>query len=662
MEVGNIVEYIDRQQIVCAVVVEIKNQRLRLLSETNKEIKLSANRVLHRANGGLDLAGGRDRVVHQLKSIARKRRELTGDVAVRDLWEVLNSEQEWVDLATLTALCFPENPSSDHESAVMRALFDDRLYFKFSPEGFFPNDEEQVERLAVQRREEERRTRLISRGSQWLAHAGAGSKPADGGVDAAAAADILKAYFLFGKESTDHPIAQAILKECRLEKSERLFTVLVKAGIFDEDENIELQRYGFCAEFPVEVSRQAAVLAGVRQKTGFCDGRRDLTGLRLITIDGQATLDFDDAISLEPDGNLYRVGIHIADVGHAVAKGDLIDQEALARASSIYMPDRKISMLPPELAEGLCSLKAGALRPAISNLVTIGPDYHILDYEVIASTVQVSDQLTYSEVNVAAEDDEHIPALLRIAEAFRSRRLQAGAVQITLPEINIWLGEGGEVNLGRVNRDSPSRLLVSELMILGNWLMARKLAEHAMPAVFRSQTEPRVRLYEGDEGSPFQNWMQRRHLSRFLLGHAPEKHAGLGLDMYVTATSPIRKYVDLVTQRQLRALLGLEAAYSAEEIDAIIQQLELPMSQVARVQFLRHRYWLLKHLAKQAGQKLEATVLMKRRMGVQVLLNDYMIECDLPTPPALDLKPEDLIQVTIQRVNPRDDEIVLSLG
>jgi exoribonuclease-2 len=276
--------------------------------------------------------------------------------------------------------------------------------------------------------------------------------------------------------------------------------------------------------------------------------------------------------------------------------------------------------------------------------------------------VRVSDQLTYFEVNDAAEDDGQIHSLLEIAEAFRRRRLEAGAVQITLPEINIWLGEDGEVNLSKVDRESPGRLLVAELMILNNWLMARLLAEQSMPAVFRSQNAPRVRLYEGDGGSLFQHWMQRRHISRFLLGHAPEKHSGLGLDMYVTATSPIRKYVDLVTQRQIRAVLGLEPAYAEDDIDAVIQQLEVPMSQVARVQFTRHRYWLLRYLEKQVGQKIEATVLMKRRVGVQVLLNDYMIECDLSTPPSLDLKAEDLIQVTIQKVNARNDEIVLSLG
>ena len=302
------------------------------------------------------------------------------------------------------------------------------------------------------------------------------------------------------------------------------------------------------------------------------------------------------------------------------------------------------------------------MRPAISTLVSLNTAFDILHVDIVPSIVKVNDQLTYYDVNVSATTDSKLMVLQGFAEAFRRKRLDDGAVQIILPEISIWFNDCQEVNLNQVNRESPGRMLVTEIMILANWLMARHLADRSLPAIFRSQPKPRLRLYEADEGTLFQNWMQRRHLSRFVLGSKPDKHVGLGLDMYVTATSPIRKYVDLVTQRQVRAAMGLEDPYSEAEIEALIQVLEVPMSQVARVQYLRHRYWLLKYLEKQLGQKIEATVLMKRRMGVQVLLNDYMIECDMRAPASINLKPEDLIQVTLQKVDARNDEIVLSLG
>ena len=91
----------------------------------------------------------------RLNRLSEKRQELIKNIDIKDLWEVLNSEQNWIDLATMTEFCFPDSPSGDHESAVMRALFNDRLYFKFNPDGFLPNSEKRVEQLAAQRKAQE---------------------------------------------------------------------------------------------------------------------------------------------------------------------------------------------------------------------------------------------------------------------------------------------------------------------------------------------------------------------------------------------------------------------------------------------------------------------------------------------------------------------------
>jgi exoribonuclease-2 len=357
-----------------------------------------------------------------------------------------------------------------------------------------------------------------------------------------------------------------------------------------------------------------------------------------------------------------RLGIHIVDVGNFIKKGDGIDKEAQARGSSIYMPDHKISMLPSSLAEGLCSLKANEIRPAISTMVNILPSGEISDYEIFASLIKVDQQLTYYDVNVVVEQKKEMIVLRDIAEKFRIRRWEAGAVQITVPEINVWVNDASEVTVNKINRESPSRMLVSELMIMANWLMAKFLAKHNMPAIFRSQPEPRERLYRGNQGSLFQNWMQRKLINRFILNHDSAWHSGLGLEAYVTATSPIRKYFDLVTQRQIRAVLGLEQAYTGEEIDKIIQSLEIPMSQVGRLQFSRQRYWLLKHLEKHIGDKGEAIVLYKKRNSYQILLPEYMIECELPLSSGFVLKPEDYIQITIQHVSARRDILSVFMG
>ena len=664
MESGSIVEYIDRQKILCAVILEVKNTRLRLLTENNREVNLAANRLLHKDKARLDLAMGRDNMVDALKGVANNRKELLSQVDIKELWEVLNEERVWIDLATMTEFCFPDSPGGDHESAVLRAFFDDKLYFKFNLDRFFPNSEEQVARLIVQRQEEERRKRIIDLGGDWLMSLMNSTAPPDevSETDAGEFTEILKSYFLFGNESKDDTLAKAMIRKAGLDMSTGLFPLLVKLDVFDENENIGLLRFDIPTVFSAEILNSADQLAASYQGHSGDEVRKDLTALPLMTIDGQSTQDFDDALSIEKVGDQFRLGIHIVDVGHFVHKGDIIDQEALARGSSIYMPDQKISMLPASLAEGLCSLKAGEIRPAISTMVNLNPSLDIIDYEILPSLINVKHQLTYYDVNQTADQNQEVLILRKIAEKFHQQRLDAGAVQITVPEINVWLADDRAITVNRINRESPGRMLVAELMIMANWLMAKYLAENKTPAVFRSQPGPRERLYKGDGGTLYQNWMQRRFLSRFVLGSNPEKHSGLGLEAYVTATSPIRRYFDLVAQRQIRAVLGLEQPYTSGEIDRIIQLLELPMGNVARTQLGRNRYWLLKYLEQHIGRKEEAIVLNKRRNDYQILLSAYMTECDLPISRGFELKPEDLIQVTIQNVSARKDLFQVAIG
>jgi exoribonuclease II len=669
MEPGRIVEYIDHEKIVCAVVTEAKNLRLRLLTDHNREVKLSVNRLTHKKGAHLDVSMGRDKLVAEVKATAQRRQALIAGVDIKELWEVLNSEQEWIDLVTMTAFCFPENVTADHESAVIRAFFGDRLYFKFSPDRFFPNSEDRVAQITARLEAEAKKNRIIEEGGKWLA--GFTRDPnlkmpevATQGQREVVA--ILKSVFLKAKESPHYAVGKALLAKVGIKYTEGAFELLVKLGAWSETENIDLYRLEIPVAFTDEVAAQADEL--VKKNTEAIEAaraetvRKDLTSLSLMTIDGQATLDFDDALSIEKDGDQYRLGVHIADVAHFIKRWDLIDQEAMARASSIYMPDNKIPMIPASLAEGLCSLKAGELRPAISILARISPNFDLIDYEVIPSLVRVKNQYTYFDVNTVADKDPEIVALHAIAKRFREFRMAQNAVQITLPEVNVWINSDGTPGVSHVNRESPSRMLVAELMIMANWLMAKFLADHDMPAVFRTQPEPKQRLYKGDGGSVFQNWMQRKLLSRFVLGITPQPHSGLGLEAYVTATSPIRKYFDLTTQRQIRAIFDLEQPATESAVDRVIQIIGSSMTSISRLQFGRSRFWLLKYLETQVGKKEEALVLSERRNHFIVLLKAYMMECSLAKSGGIKLSPESLVQVTIQNVNARRDVVTVFLS
>jgi exoribonuclease II len=633
--------------------------RVRLLTEQNREVKMAVGRLTHRSDQFLDASMPRLKLVSELKTIVARRLDLSQRINIPELWDVLNTEQEWIDLPTMTALCFPEETTGDHQSAVIRAFFTDRLYFKFNIDRYFPHSAEQVDQILHQREADARRELLITRGGVWMQKVLAGqnsSAPEENDN----ICDILISYYLHEKESPHKETARAILKKAGTGSPSAIFAFLNKIGRWAPDENLDLLRYGITSEFSIETETHTETLC--RNATLIQNGRRDLRDLDTMTVDGPSTVDFDDALSITREGDGYIIGIHITDVGYFVAKDDPIDQVAQERCSSIYMPDGKISMLPPRLSDDACSLMAGQDRPAISTLIHLDAKAAIRHYEIFPSLIRVQRQLTFQDMDALSADDPNAKALYALAQHYRQQRIDNGALLIELPEINIWATPEGHPVLTRVNRDSPGRMLVSELMIMANALTAQWLSEKGLPTIYRSQAEPRERIVNNDKGTLFQNWMQRKQINRLVLSSTPERHAGLGLAAYVTATSPIRKYFDLVTQRQLRAAAGLEEPYTEGQIETIISASEEPMSQVGRIQYRRQRYWLLKYLQERTGQKEEALVLFKRRDGYVVLLQNYMMECRLSGADNITLRPEDLVQVTIQHVHARNDVITVVLG
>ena len=659
MESGEIVEYIDDKKIICAVVMESGNQRLSLLTEHNREVRMAAKRLSHHGKTVLNPSLGKTRLVESLKHLSQTRNAIAEKVEVEELWEILKTEQTWIDLKDITGLCFPTEVDDNHESGVIRALFKSCRHFKFKPDRFLPHTEEQMEEIIAKEKKAARLECLIVSGVNWIRNVQTGStdKLPEHHLELS---NIFQSYYLHEKESPHCKVAKMIMKRAELTSIEALFHHLVATGVWKPDENIDLLRY----KIPIHFSQQALELAKtIPDKGTFPNGDRvDLTHLKTITIDGQSTLDFDDALSIELKDDCFLVGIHISDVAHYITKDDCLDKETRARVSSIYLPDNRISMAPPLLAENRLSLKKDHVRPTISTMVKISKTGDIISYDIFPSIICVKYQISYFETNNYAEEDNSIAFLHDLASRFRETRLSQGAIQITLPEVTVWLDESGAPIVNYVNRESPGRILIAEMMILANWLSARFLSDNKTPAIFRSQPKPKDRILKNGTGTLYQNWMQRKLLNRFVLKTKADQHCGLGLDAYVTATSPIRKYYDLVTQRQIRSILGLETAYTEDEIKRIIAQLAKPMADIGRIQFRRNRYWLLKHLEGRIGEKEEAIVLQRRRNTYTILLRAYMIECTLPQSSGIYLKPEDLVQVTIQHVHARNNMLSVFMG
>ncbi|MFC1895880.1 ribonuclease catalytic domain-containing protein [Thermodesulfobacteriota bacterium] len=660
MEQGTLVEFIDRKQIVCAVVIEEKNEKARLLTAGNREASIAGHRLLHPGKR-LDVSMGRDHLVASLCETVRKRENLKVQVNIPELWEILHTEDEWIDAETMASFCFDGPLTTDHISAVVRAFFENRLYFKFEVGNFRPYSVEQVAQIISHAEAAARKEQFIREGADWIRRMHDSPEP-EATPEGEEIVTLLRDYYLFENGSENARVVQEMLVRAELDPTRDLFPFLVHIGVWGQDENTDLYRLDVSTDFPPEITQEAVSMVenhGVAMDTSH---HRDLTSLPVITIDGQSTLDFDDAISIETDKQVHRVGIHISDVAHFIERDSELDRLAETRGSSIYMPDRKIPMLPPVLAEGLLSLRCHEVRTAVSVMVQLTPDAEVLDYEIFQSLIRVRRQLTYHDVNLMVDMDKEIVLLHDLALKLRAKRLEAGALHISLPEISIWIDEAGGVNLHRISRESPSRVLVSEIMILGNRIMADFLSKQRYPAVFRSQPEPRVRMVNDGEGTLFQNWMQRRHLNRFMLSPEPEPHSGLGVAAYVTATSPIRKYLDLVTQRQLRGVVGGERPYSREEIERITLTLHEPLSRVGRLQASRQRYWILKFLESRIGSREEAMVLEKRRDKYILLLTDYLIESSVSASGRPELKPEDIIGVIIEKVDPRNQTLSVAMA
>ncbi len=654
---GNIVEYIDQQRIIAAVILQEKKGKVRLLNENNREVNFSGKRLSHISEVCLDTSIARESIVTQLQQLAQNRNNLSKTINIMELWELFHEEPEDIDLSAMTVFCFDSPVNFDHEAAVIRAFFHDKLYFKFNKMIFIPYTSEQVEDRKRQIKRAEKKEIQIQKGAAWINDV-LNSKNGSGMPAEQDIVNILKSYYLFNNDSDSKMIARSILKKSPLNSAEQLFNVFVKAGLWEQNENIHILSLQIPTIFSKAVLEQEQKLSEI--KTNFFDDplRKDLTNVPLITIDGQSTLDFDDAISLENTETGYTLGIHIIDVDAFIKHDDPIDLAARDRASSIYMPDDKLPMIPSRLSEDLCSLKENAIRPGISTIIKMNRFFEVQDFNIIPSIIKVHKQMSYSEANLLNGKNDPITSLYKIATLLREKRLKAGAVQITLPEVNVWIEENQEIGYAKIDRENPSRMLVSEMMIFANTLMAQFLADNNMPAVFRSQAEPSQRLFKGVETSLILNFMQRKHLSRAIVGTDPQSHSGLGVKAYATATSPIRRYHDLLTQRQIKSIFGYNRAYSKDELDNMLQSISISIANAGRVQALRKRYWITKYLESMRGSTYEALVIDSYRDHYNILIKEFMLEAKLPTG-GIKPKSGDIIQVTIQHADARREQLSL---
>jgi len=217
------------------------------------------------------------------------------------------------------------------------------------------------------------------------------------------------------------------------------------------------------------------------------EGRDDLTGLETYTIDPEDAKDFDDAVSLERDGDRTIIWVHIADVSHYVHPGDPIDAEARFRSTSVYLPTGVLPMLPEKLSENLCSLKEGGKRLALSTRIVLSADHDIMEWDHFQSVIMVNRNLAYSQVDRwILEGREPFHSLSEIS---RNLEKKGGRLSIETPERRVRFTGDSEISV-TIKRPTKATKLIEELMVLTNECASRTLEEGGHPVPFRVHPLP----------------------------------------------------------------------------------------------------------------------------------------------------------------------------
>ena len=357
------------------------------------------------------------------------------------------------------------------------------------------------------------------------------------------------------------------------------------------------------------------------------EDRLDLTHLTALAIDDPDSKDPDDALSLE-NGRLW---VHVADPGAMVTPGSVADTEAQTRGSNLYLPDRTIPMLPPETTARL-GLGLAETSPALSFAVNV-IDGVATGIEIHPSLVRVQ-RLSYAEAD-AALDTELLAGLNHMAQELQGERWAQGAMMIEWPEARIRAARG-VVTVTPVE-PTQSRELVSEAMLAAGAAIAEYAVRHQIPIPFSTQAPPaETPEVEGLAGM----FELRKSLQRSLIRTSPAPHAGLGLEHYTQATSPLRRYVDLLVHQQLRAHLRGEILLTMDQVMERVATADTAAASARQAERLSNRHWTLVHLAEQPGWSGTGIVIERRDRRAAIIIPELALETSMTLPADIPLNAE----------------------
>lgn len=438
-----------------------------------------------------------------------------------------------------------------------------------------------------------------------------------------------------------------------------------------------IRDYGIEPEFSDNVLRSAETIPGKITESEITE-RKDLRKETIFTIDPKTAKDFDDGLSIEKRGDGgFHLGVHIADVAHYVKEGDVIDQEALSRANSIYPVDRVVPMLPERLSNNLCSLRPEEDKLAMSVFMDIDPQGKVRHAEFYNSVIHSKYRMNYEEVQEIYDGEngeleekysairEDLFLLRELTRILIRMRWRKGALDLDVGELEVVFDDAGEVIDITTHPRLFSHRVVEQSMILANETVASKLHRMKVPSLYRVHEKPdqnRIHnlipvLEHFGIQLPRKRNVTPKQIQRVLkkteeMGHAgpilrrlilrvmmqahyqPENvgHYGLGSNCYTHFTSPIRRYPDLVVHRMLKRVLAgkhrndenlekweeplANIAQHCSEMERVAQNIEYETEYIKALEFMKQF----------TGEEFEGVISSVTNFGLFVEMDKYPVE------------------------------------
>lgn len=612
--VGCLVEFMQGNSPMQAVVLEEQGDRLRIYALNRRESKLVASRLLPWTGPSL----GTGRLSRQYMDEAlEERRALRASIAsglsAMEVWELTQGEMQKATAEWLAGLIW-EQPGIDQEAALGHVLLAAKTHFRFSPPEFEIFSEQTVEARQAEAESLRVREAFAVTGAQFFQKLQDIALKKRGPLEAAELpeqnlADKLAHMLLARIADPDDPEDAALWKLLvkSLPDSPHLALCLATGwGLVPEHHNFYLDRIGF------ERGEAWAEPFANECQTLADEAARSLDALPeddspYVSVDPASTRDRDDALWLaERDDGGFDLRLALACPALVWPFGGALDKAVMRRASSLYLPEGDEHMLPQHIGRGLFSLDVGQKRPSLTVRLRLDAGGGLVEAKPCLCAVSLARNMVLEDAEeLLARPQEHpdepltamFRAALKLARILQERRISQGAVITERPDPQVLVSaENGEyhVDITEGPNTPLTHLVVGELMILCNSALAAWCLERELPLLFRTQDVALPREFAGIWTEPQDISRVVRALPPASLEGTPRRHAGLGLAAYATLSSPIRRYADLLNQGQVARLLTTgKPLLDQAELTALLPLVSARAEAVNQVQRLRPRYWKL---------------------------------------------------------------------